>query len=246
MAERYPLATVRGFDLTPESVARARQLAELRQVPNVEFDTWNLMDGPPPGGPYDLVSAVGVVMHLADPAQGIRHLMAGTSGGEVLLWMYGELGRMDLIHKRELLSLVVRDPLDLEEKLHYAERLELLPRRRDNPIKRWLRRLLNFNQERQRIWQIDQIANVHEHNYRYRELAALLDTAGAEITHWAGGLPQDPAEVIQDADLLARVRELPRQQMYEFLELYLRPGGFCFFCRPAGGAEHPDHTEAWA
>jgi SAM-dependent methyltransferase len=87
---QYGAREVVGFDLDPRTVAVAREnlasfdnaTIEQRSIYEIEYDN-----------EFDRVQCIGVMHHLADPAEAMRRLVrAARPGGTILIWVYGREG----------------------------------------------------------------------------------------------------------------------------------------------------------
>lgn len=76
-------ATVAGFDLTETSVEHLR-----KQFPQDQFAQGDISSALPPGGPYDLISAIDVLLHITDDgryAQALANLRRVARPGSRML-----------------------------------------------------------------------------------------------------------------------------------------------------------------
>lgn len=71
-----------GFDINPSIVEHASR--RFRQS-DVRFEVHDIMDGPLPGGAYDLICMFEVIEHLEDPGLGLASIRASLQQGGVLL-----------------------------------------------------------------------------------------------------------------------------------------------------------------
>jgi SAM-dependent methyltransferase len=118
----------------------AREIAEARAaargLANLRFVTGSLEDLPGLGlGPFDYIDCCGVLHHLAEPAAGLRALVAVLAeGGGLGLMVYGALGRTGVYPLQEALR-------DLGAGLALDERVGLARRLLDDlPATNWFRR----------------------------------------------------------------------------------------------------------
>jgi 2-polyprenyl-3-methyl-5-hydroxy-6-metoxy-1,4-benzoquinol methylase len=97
LAERHPDARVTAIDLSRASLAYAAFKSRERGVTNVEHAQADLMELPALGRRYDVVSAGGVLHHLADPLAGWRALVECLRPGGVMhLGLYSAFARRDV------------------------------------------------------------------------------------------------------------------------------------------------------
>ena len=71
LADAVAPGRVTGVDLEPGMIAKAKELAENRQVENVEFRTADITDLPFPDDSFDVVFTSAVLEHLAEPVQAL-------------------------------------------------------------------------------------------------------------------------------------------------------------------------------
>ncbi len=106
LASQFPQASFTGVDMTESSLNIARQQAEDLGIRNVTFRKGNLLELAE-SAKYDVVTSVGVVHHLSNPARGVRNLsnlVAET--GVLILHVYHTLGEHKRMLQRELAQLL--------------------------------------------------------------------------------------------------------------------------------------------
>jgi len=236
LARAFPTSHVTGVDLSPESLRLARWLVDHLELTNVELEEGNLLDLPVDLQSFDLITSMGVLHTLADPAEGLRRLAERIApGGYLVVYLYSSIGRFDRICKREALSILVPDDSGFEEKLGYVDdlKLALLPRRGAiRRLRRWLTRdLLGLDTP---SIVVDQMAHVKEWNYTAEEVLQLIDHAGLSFVRFAGQMPNTLAEVTSSASVLSRAKALDPLQRYRLIELLVRPMGYTIVARPKG------------
>lgn len=102
LASEFPEASFTGVDMTESSLAIARQQAEQLGISNVTFRKGNLLDLNERGR-YDVVTSVGVVHHLSDPARGVKNLSdLVAESGVLILHVYHTLGEHKRMLQREM------------------------------------------------------------------------------------------------------------------------------------------------
>lgn len=102
LASEFPQASFTGLDMSEPSLKIARQQAELLGVKNITFRKGNLLELNERGR-YDVVTSVGVVHHLSDPATGVKNLSTLlTESGILILHVYHTLGEHKRMLQREL------------------------------------------------------------------------------------------------------------------------------------------------
>jgi SAM-dependent methyltransferase/tetratricopeptide (TPR) repeat protein len=106
-ATAYLGAKVTAIDLSRASLAYASRKAMALGIDNIEFLCADLLDLDALGTTFDVISSVGVLHHMADPAEGLRRLADLLApGGYMMLGLYSECARRDIA---ELRSVVVRE-----------------------------------------------------------------------------------------------------------------------------------------
>ncbi len=84
IARAFPASSVHGFDLSEDSIARARERADA--VGNVEFHAASI-EAVPLDPPFDLITTFDVVHDLADPLAGLKAIRAALAPDGVYLMM---------------------------------------------------------------------------------------------------------------------------------------------------------------
>lgn len=104
-AQAFPRARVLAVDLSLASLAYAERKARELGLANVEHAQADLTRLDTLSRRFDLVSSVGVLHHLVDPAQGLR-VLAGllAPGGDLLIGLYSERSRADVVAARAFIA----------------------------------------------------------------------------------------------------------------------------------------------
>ena len=109
-ATAYLGARVTAIDLSSASLAYASRKADELGVRNIEFLRGDILDLGRLETKFDVISSVGVLHHMADPAEGLRRLTdLLASGGYMMLGLYSEAARRDIV---ELRSIIAREGFD--------------------------------------------------------------------------------------------------------------------------------------
>jgi len=104
-AQLFPDARVLGVDLSRASLAYARRKSRAAGVTNVEYGQADVLEAATLGRTFDVVSSVGVLHHLADPAAGLRALLSALRpGGLLRIGLYSERARRDVVAAREFIG----------------------------------------------------------------------------------------------------------------------------------------------
>jgi SAM-dependent methyltransferase len=184
----------------------AREIAEARAaargLANLRFVTGSLEDLPGLGlGPFDYIDCCGVLHHLAEPAAGLRALVAVLAeGGGLGLMVYGALGRTGVYPLQEALR-------DLGAGLALDERVGLARRLLDDlPATNWFRRNPFLgDHKRSDAELVDLLLHARDRAYRVSELVGLLEGAGLVPVAFPEALRYGPASYLADPKLLKRL-----------------------------------------
>jgi len=104
-AQAFAQGHVLAVDLSLASLAYAERNARELRIANVEHVQADLTKLAALGRRFDLISSVGVLHHLADPVEGLRTLAALLlPGGHLLVGLYSERGRADVVAARTLIA----------------------------------------------------------------------------------------------------------------------------------------------
>jgi SAM-dependent methyltransferase len=102
-AIRYgPRADVLAVDLSRRSLAYAKAKADLYGVKNIRFAQGDLLNLPVPAdGPFDIIEALGVLHHMAEPFKGWQALLQLLRpGGLILTGLYSAVARRNIAELR--------------------------------------------------------------------------------------------------------------------------------------------------
>ena len=104
-ATGYLGASVTAIDLSSASLAYAARKADELGVRNVEFVQGDILDLAALGTTFDVISSIGVLHHMADPARGLRCLIDRLApGGYLMLGLYSEAARRDIVALRSIIA----------------------------------------------------------------------------------------------------------------------------------------------
>ena len=104
------------LDLSDASLAIARQRAALRGLEDrIRWIQGSILDAARLGlGPFDYITCLGVLHHLADPEEGLRALTSVLGeGGAMGLMVYGRYGRLEIYAMQDLMRQIHRDEPEL-------------------------------------------------------------------------------------------------------------------------------------
>ena len=102
-----PTAHITAIDLSGNSLAYAARMAQRYAVANIRFVQADILKLEGMGGSFDVIEAVGVLHHLADPIAGWRSLARRLRpSGLMAVAIYSERGRRDVVAaRREIAAL---------------------------------------------------------------------------------------------------------------------------------------------
>ncbi len=186
------------------AVARARAAARGLAV---TFHAGSIEELPGSGlGPFDYIDCCGVLHHLADPAAGLRALLAVLApGGGLGLMVYAPHGRTGVYMLQDALRLLTPEHEAPAARLDTARRMM-----RNLPQSAWLHRNTLFADHLTGgdAGLYDLLLNPRDRAYDVPALHALLTGAGLAVTCWMEPARYDPALYLPDARLRARIAGL--------------------------------------
>jgi SAM-dependent methyltransferase/Flp pilus assembly protein TadD len=104
-ATSYAFAKVLAIDLSRTSLSYAIRKATEIGIKNVEFAQADILKIGSIARRFDVIESFGVLHHLRDPAAGLAQLVGLLKpGGYMMLGLYSELGRRDVVRARELIA----------------------------------------------------------------------------------------------------------------------------------------------
>jgi len=191
--------------------AAARRIAEARAaargLTNIVFEPRSLLDLPGSGlGPFDYIDCCGVLHHLPDPAEGLRALLSVLApGGGLGLMVYAPHGRTGVYMVQDALRLLAPEAEPPAARLDVARRVM-----RNLPQSNWLRRNTNFGDHLTGgdAGLYDLLLNPRDRAYTVPALFDLLEGAGLRVACLLEPLRYDPAALLPDPKLRARVAAL--------------------------------------
>jgi tetratricopeptide (TPR) repeat protein/2-polyprenyl-3-methyl-5-hydroxy-6-metoxy-1,4-benzoquinol methylase len=174
-ATAYLNARVTAIDLSNASLAYAMRKADELGVKNVEFLQGDILDLAAMGTRFDVISSIGVLHHMADPARGLACLTGLLApGGYMMFGLYSELARRDIV---ELRALIAREGLSPSlEGIRACRRLV-----RDHPDGRF-RALADEAADFYSTSMVrDLLFHVMEHRFTIPQIAKLLAESGLQF-----------------------------------------------------------------
>ncbi|MCC7293765.1 MAG: class I SAM-dependent methyltransferase [Phycisphaerales bacterium] len=263
LARIFPNARIVGIDVNPASLELARRLADRSKL-NLTFVRCDISEpvldalcaasvlgrnaASNPAERFDVVTSMGVLHHLADPAAGFSHVRSIIrEDGLFQVYVYSRTGRREVLAVRDLLDrFLPADAFDrrartvrvlrLSRKHTLIDGLQTLRRRlRFGPPFR-LMEIIRVALRRNRLTHVsDTFSNPCEHSFLFEELLAIFARTGWDFAGLAkrGGLPVTPEEHTRDPQALEALRALPPAVLCDLLAFHYRAAGWTFFLRPA-------------
>ena len=168
-----PTAQILAIDLSRASLAYgARKSRELGLESRLRFAQADLLEMPDRGETFDLVQAVGVVHHMADPFEGARAAARMVRpGGFLSLGLYSAIARARLKPAKALARSYSADTVR-------ELRADILARPDDDPVKAPALFARDFySQSGCR----DLLMHVQEHEHSVADIARMMDECGVEF-----------------------------------------------------------------
>jgi SAM-dependent methyltransferase len=192
------------LDRSTAALAIARARAKARELSNIVWEQRSLLDLPGSElGPFDYIDCCGVLHHLPDPGEGLRALLSVLApGGGLGLMVYAPYGRTGVYMMQDALRRLAPPDQPPQQRLDIARRVM-----KHLPDTQWLRHNRNFDDHINGgdAGLYDLLLNPRDRTYTVPELSALLRDAGLRITCWVEPIRYDPAPMLPDAKLRARL-----------------------------------------
>jgi SAM-dependent methyltransferase len=200
--------TVTWLDRSTAALKVARARAAARGLTNIVWEQRSLLDLPGSGlGPFDYIDCCGVLHHLPDPEAGLRALLSVLAkGGGMGLMVYAPHGRTGIAMLQDGLRLLAPPREDPAARLDVARRVM-----KHLPETAWLRlnRSVTDHLNGGDAGLYDLLLNPREQAYTVPDLHGLLSRAGLAVRCWVEPLRYDPAPLLADPRLRARIAALP-------------------------------------
>jgi SAM-dependent methyltransferase/predicted negative regulator of RcsB-dependent stress response len=173
-ATSYYQSQVLAIDLSRTSLAYAKRKANELGIKNLSFAQADILKLGSIGRSFDVIESFGVLHHLRDPAAGLAQLVSLLKpNGYMMLGLYSELGRRDVVAARTLIAQhgYTDSPDDVRRFRHD------LPRLAPNLAGRLMQSSAFHSLSDLR----DLIFHRQEHRYTMAQLRSLIDGAGLEF-----------------------------------------------------------------
>ncbi|GBQ81371.1 methyltransferase [Gluconacetobacter johannae DSM 13595] len=198
------------LDRSARALAIVKARAAVRGLDNMRFVQGSLDElGRLAPGPFDYVDCCGVLHHLPDPDAALAGLVGVLApGGGMGLMVYAPYGRTGVYMLQEALARLAPHDEPPPQRLDVARRVM-----RHLPQTAWLRQNGNFGDHLTGgdAGLYDLLLNPRDRAYDVPGLFALLDGAGLRATCLMEPLRYDPALLLPDPRLRARIAHLPER-----------------------------------
>ena len=112
VARRFRDAQVLAIDLSLSSLAYAKRKSQELGLTNIEYGQADILESGSLGRTFDLIEAAGVLHHMADPYAAWGTLLSLLRpGGFMLVGLYSEVARRDILRAREFIAARQYEPL---------------------------------------------------------------------------------------------------------------------------------------
>jgi SAM-dependent methyltransferase len=211
MAQAGRAGSVTWLDRSEAALRITRDRAAARKLRNIIWERRSLLDLPMSGlGPFDYIDCCGVLHHLPDPAEGVRALLSVLApDGGLGLMVYAPHGRTGVYMVQDALRLLAPPDQPPAGRLDLAKRVM-----RHLPETAWLRfnRAFDDHLNGGDAGLYDLLLNPRDRAFTVPELNALLIEAGLRITCWIEPIRYDPAILLPDPRLRARIADMSMVQ----------------------------------
>jgi ubiquinone/menaquinone biosynthesis C-methylase UbiE len=199
--------SVTWLDRSAAALAIARGRAQARGLTNIQWQQRSLLELPASGlGPFDYIDCCGVLHHLPDPAQALRALLSVLApGGGMGLMVYAPHGRTGVYMMQDVLRRLAPPEQPPQQRLDIARRVM-----KHLPETQWLRHNRNFDDHINGgdAGLYDLLLNHRDRAVTVPEFNALLGDAGLRVACWVEPVRYDPAPMLPDPKLRARLEAL--------------------------------------
>lgn len=182
-ATSYAFSKILAIDLSRTSLSYAIRKATEIGIDNVEFAQADILKLGSIPRRFDVIESFGVLHHLRDPAAGLAQLVALLKpGGYMMLGLYSEIGRRDVVKARELIARLGLG--DSPEEVRKFRRI--LPKHDPQLAAR-----LGMSSAYYALSDLrDLVFHRQEHRYTPQQLRQLIDGAGLEFLGFEFSAPK--------------------------------------------------------
>lgn len=214
-----------GIDISSTSIDTAKKSAREKNLLNVRFSEWNLLDLFRDKKKFNIILCFGVLHHTAQMQKVLNNLYSALEpNGTLFLWVYGKYGRYYHSLNVELLSMLLSVSSDKQNPIDLTR--EFILKTQDGNI---LKDLLGDRSEDQMLkqfytdttWIADQFLNPNEFMVSMKDLIILVKNAGFKIYEWIGA-PKDISKYFNSSKLEERFKMLSSEQQMVAVDLLLK------------------------
>ena len=195
------------LDRSAAARAIAENRADARGLTNITWRQQSLLELPGSGlGPFDYIDCCGVLHHLPDPAQGLQALLSVLApGGGIGLMVYAPHGRTGVYMMQDALRRLAPPEDPPQQRLDIGRRVM-----KHLPETQWLRQNRHFDDHINGgdAGLYDLLLNPRDRAFTVPDLTALLRDAGLRVACWVEPIRYDPASMLPDPKLRARLDAL--------------------------------------
>jgi len=207
MAREDRPGSVTWLDRSEAALGIAQARAAARKLTNIVWEQRSLLDLPGSGlGPFDYIDCCGVLHHLPDPAAGLAALTSVLApGGGIGLMVYAPHGRTGVYMIQDALRMLAPADQPPAKRLDTAKRVM-----RHLPDIAWIKHNRNFDDHINGgdAGLYDLLLNPRDRAFTVTELDALVEAAGLRVACWVEPIRYDPALLLPDPRLRARLETM--------------------------------------
>ncbi|MFB6276130.1 MAG: class I SAM-dependent methyltransferase [Halothece sp.] len=215
-----PGASVKGIDISEETLEVAQERCQRSGATNVEFQQLNVEDAQTLEGQFDMINCVGVLHHLPDPVAGIQALAEKLAPGGIMhIFVYGELGRWEVRLMQNAIALLQQDnPGDYQQGVKLGRKLfETLPE--NNRIVKREKERWALDNQRDACF-ADMYLHPQEIDYNINTLFELIEESGLNFVGFSNPEFWQLERLLGQApELVEQAKSLPERDQYRLIEL---------------------------
>ena len=217
-----PHFDVDAVDLSENSIAIARHLAEQLGLTNLTLRQGNIEQGTGFEGPYDFISSMGVLHHLEHPEQGLAHLERHLAlHGVMALMLYSDANRWFLQRGQRLFQLLLADLDDPNQREAAAHAVCQAGSENPNRLQVVFKSgVSNYANDPSQF--ADTLLNPQEVSYTIPQLLEFLASAGLQMVSPVFPDVWNPRAAL-GAQGTQLYEQLPPDQQWETCDLILGP-----------------------